>query len=139
MDFVWFFRAEDYSVAEQFTIHHTRLSVKRCRFLAVFLAIKITYSQALCCTGMCVLIYVGLLLIGCLPCLHHYFCKKNALYHRHKFAKSCSRVWATAYNIFIVLFSITLTVTLIIINCVWLASVHAIGRNTVIFWFSLVS
>jgi hypothetical protein len=44
-------------------------------------------KRLLCCF-LTILMYTFCCLIGCLPCIHYYLCRKNSLTRRHKCSKS---------------------------------------------------
>lgn len=85
--------------------------------------------QASCCVCLCVLFYAGMLVTGCAPCAYHYTCRRNSRIHRHKFSRTCTRIFSLVFNVSIVIFTLILVLSLLVMNLIWLSSVHVIGNN----------
>lgn len=83
------------------------------------------------CCFMTTFLYAGMCLSCCAPCWYHYYCQRNSLYHRHKFARSCTRYTTIGYNAFMLIFSSVFAVSLLIINLVWISSIHVIGHHSI--------
>uniref|UniRef100_A0A914XJF5 Palmitoyltransferase n=1 Tax=Plectus sambesii TaxID=2011161 RepID=A0A914XJF5_9BILA len=91
--------------------------------------VALTILRPLSCCFMTLFLYVGMCLSCCAPCFYHYCCRRNSLYHRHKFARSCTRYSTIGYNAIILVFSAVFAVSLLIVNLVWISSIHVIGHH----------
>lgn len=85
--------------------------------------------QAVCCCFLCQLFSVGSILTGCAPCCYHYICRKNAARHRHKFAKTCTKICTTLFNGATLSLSVLLILFCLVLNILWLSSVHLLGND----------
>uniref|UniRef100_A0A7E4ZU72 Lipase_3 domain-containing protein n=1 Tax=Panagrellus redivivus TaxID=6233 RepID=A0A7E4ZU72_PANRE len=76
------------------------------------------------CALLALIVYIGMVAIGCIPCLWFYFCRSDSLNHRHKCSKSFVRVCSLFYHYVIIGFSVVICTILLTGNVILLSSMH---------------
>ncbi|KAI1730864.1 hypothetical protein Ddc_03583 [Ditylenchus destructor] len=105
-----------------------------CTFLCSLIFVKTTHSlcaliKRLLCIVIALISYLGCLMVGCMPCIYFYTCRRNSFAHRHRCSKAFIRYCTFIFHYGMLTLSLLCAFSLLILNFLLIASVHVIGSN----------